>query len=74
MPTKYNTEGADTGSCRSCGATIFWVLKKGAKGVVKPHPVDPSGFSHFLSCPQSARWRGIRKKDADSGQRDFFAE
>lgn len=39
--------------CRSCGATIFWIITKNGKKM----PVNEDGVSHFVTCPQAEVWR-----------------
>ena len=40
--------------CRSCGATIYWVMTKNNKRA--PYSVD--GISHFADCPNASSHRG----------------
>lgn len=40
-------------SCRSCRAQILWCETPTGKRA----PVDPSGESHFATCPQAKDWR-----------------
>jgi hypothetical protein len=46
--------GARPTACRSCGATILWVLSKRSG---KRAPLNPDGTSHFATCPQADQWR-----------------
>lgn len=48
-------EGGQWGKCRSCGAEIVWAPHHNDPS--RTHPYDPSGTSHFKSCPQAASWR-----------------
>ena len=41
-------DGSDHGECRNCNDPIYW-LKSSKSG--KWLPVDPSGESHFVTCP-----------------------
>jgi hypothetical protein len=43
-------------SCRSCGASIYWILTASGKRM----PVDPDGTSHFATCPNAAHHRKPR--------------
>ena len=46
-------------SCRGCGAAIAWALTANRKYA----PLDPSGISHFATCPRAERFRrAIRRK------------
>jgi len=40
--------------CRSCQASILWVVTVKAG---KRAPIDPDGISHFATCPEAERWR-----------------
>ncbi|MGA8594473.1 MAG: hypothetical protein WB676_06985 [Bryobacteraceae bacterium] len=44
----------EPGTCRGCGAEIFWVkaFKSG-----KPVPYDPSGITHFATCSKAQEFR-----------------
>jgi len=40
--------------CRTCGATIQWIVTKRQKRM----PVDvPERTSHFATCPDADKWR-----------------
>jgi hypothetical protein len=43
-------------SCRSCSASIYWIVT----GNNRKMPVDPSGVSHFATCPNAAEHRKPR--------------
>lgn len=45
--------GEKPSACRSCGASVMWVLTKRGKRA----PLNPDGTSHFATCPQAASWR-----------------
>jgi hypothetical protein len=45
------------GTCRGCGATIWWV--KNAAG--KSQPYSRQGISHFADCPKAAEFRKKRE-------------
>lgn len=47
-------------SCRGCRATIAWALTPAGKYA----PLDPSGISHFATCPQADRFRRAVKSGA----------
>ena len=48
------------GICRSCKATIVWVVTP----VGRKMPVDPdTDDSHFATCPQASTWRRGRSED-----------
>ena len=51
IPEGYTPDGS--GQCRSCGARIVWTITKAGRRA----PLDPSGLSHFSTCPQSQAWR-----------------
>jgi hypothetical protein len=53
-------QGTPARECRSCGATIYWVVTSAGKRM----PVDPDGESHFGTCPQSKSWSGKSRKEA----------
>ena len=36
----------DPGTCRGCGASIFWVTHRNGKKT----PYTPAGLNHFLDC------------------------
>jgi hypothetical protein len=63
---EYPLEGAQRGTCRSCGAAIAWT--KTANGTAIPldvaYSVSYDGAlyapTHFAYCPQGREWR--RKK------------
>lgn len=46
-----------TGHCSTCKAPIVWVQYAGAKGKRGNHPFDPTGTSHFATCPDAAQHR-----------------
>lgn len=39
--------------CRSCGAEVLWVITRKQKRM----PLDRTGESHFVTCPQAGEWR-----------------
>lgn len=43
----------DLGTCRSCGATVYWRVTSAGKRA----PYNPDGISHFATCPQAQTWR-----------------
>lgn len=43
--------GTKASKCRECGQQIFWVETKNKKNM----PLDPSGDSHFSTCPVKAK-------------------
>jgi hypothetical protein len=43
--------GTRASKCRECGQEIFWVETKNKKNM----PLDPSGDSHFSTCPAKAK-------------------
>lgn len=47
------TIGADEGTCSGCHSMIYWVVTK--KG--KRAPFDPSGISHFATCPKAGDFK-----------------
>jgi hypothetical protein len=58
-------EGAQVGTCRSCGAAIVWsVTSRG-----NPIPINAVntrmvggqryGVSHFATCPDAKKWRNV---------------
>lgn len=50
-----NTLG-DLGSCRGCGATIWWIETKRSRKA----PYTAAAINHFADCPKSAAFRGAR--------------
>lgn len=44
----------DQGTCRSCGASVFW-LKSDATGKITIW--NPDGVSHFATCPNASQHR-----------------
>lgn len=48
--------GTPASSCRSCGATVFWIVTPRGRKM----PVDGDGTSHFASCPHAAEHRRAR--------------
>lgn len=44
--------------CERCDAAIFWVRTKNNK----PHPIDPTGVTHFATCPNPANYRQARSR------------
>ena len=44
----------EPGTCRGCGAEIFW-MKAFRSG--KSIPYDPSGVTHFATCPQKEQFQ-----------------
>lgn len=52
-------------SCLSCGSRIFWILTKTRKKM----PCDPDGTSHFATCPNAAKHRGVPRAEM---QGDLF--
>jgi len=61
--------------CRSCHAPIYW--DRGKDG--KPHPYNPDGLSHFITCPDAEEWRSTsravapaRESDEPEGQLALF--
>jgi hypothetical protein len=65
-------EGAEVTRCRSCGATVVWVITEGnAKRPGKRMPLSAAKTetnvlgervapSHFADCPQANDWRRKR--------------
>jgi hypothetical protein len=51
IPDGYRFEGI--GRCRSCRADIMWCRTRTGKRA----PLDPSGVSHFATCPDAASFR-----------------
>lgn len=49
----------EAGRCRSCGAAVVFVLNPRTG---RRPPYDPSGDSHFATCPDAQRWRGRSAK------------
>jgi len=61
-----------SGNCRSCGASIVWVVLRGSG---KPHPCDPGMLtvvtdvgqivkgrgSHFATCPKADDFRRMKQ-------------
>lgn len=45
--------GADAGTCKSCGRSIWWVRTKAGK----PAPFTPDGLNHFADCKSAAKHR-----------------
>jgi hypothetical protein len=45
--------GTPAKECRSCAATVFWVVTHRARMM----PLDPDGTSHFATCPNAAAHR-----------------
>lgn len=39
--------------CRGCEAPIYWLKHLNGKSV----PYESSGLNHFISCPESARFK-----------------
>ena len=56
---RYLWEITGYGTCRSCGADLYWCVTQNGKKI----PVDvPAGqetitVSHFATCPNSDTWR-----------------
>lgn len=65
--------GTQASECRSCKATVYWIVTPSGKrmpvdcevdggyspfkGVPGDGEQDGSGVSHFATCPQAAQWR-----------------
>ncbi len=60
-PAGYTLSGH--GKCRSCGASIAWMVHDRTG---RRQPFNPDGTSHFSNCPHSQAWREgkIQKKGA----------
>lgn len=48
--------GTPARECTSCKARIYWVLS----GKMRWMPVDPTGTSHFATCPNADAHRRAR--------------
>jgi len=48
----------EEGTCRGCGASIFWVRHIGKE---RPVPYDPDGLNHFATCPRADQFRKKEK-------------
>lgn len=53
----FQTIGADRGACKSCGATIHWVLTKNGKRA----PFTAEALNHFADCPNAQQHRKGKK-------------
>lgn len=67
------TLSADPGTCRQCGASIFWVRHLNGKAV----PYTVYGLNHFVDCPRPPARRPApapaKKKDQPPPQEDMFS-
>lgn len=54
-PAGYEIVSLD--ACRGCGAAIAWARTPAGKYA----PLDPSGTSHFATCPDADRFRRALK-------------
>jgi hypothetical protein len=45
--------------CRGCGRVIAWARTTTGRSA----PLDRDGRSHFITCPQAARFRRSRRVD-----------
>jgi len=43
--------------CRGCGGSIYWIQHNTGKNA----PYNPSGLSHFSTCPQAQNFRKEKK-------------
>ena len=50
---KLVRDAGEAGSCKSCGASIFWLTTKAGKSM----PVNHDGRSHFATCPNAQQHR-----------------
>ena len=53
-------EGTESTRCRSCGATIYFVITDKGKRM----PTNADGTSHFASCDDPKRFRKKDRKEA----------
>lgn len=44
---------AGEGTCKGCGAKIWWVKHKNGKSV----PYTDEGLNHFADCPQAGKFK-----------------
>jgi hypothetical protein len=44
---------SNEGRCRSCRAEVLWCVTPAGKKA----PIDRSGESHFVTCPDRDEWR-----------------
>jgi len=44
----------DKGTCRGCGADIWWVVHKSGKKA----PYTAEALNHFADCPQANNFKG----------------
>jgi hypothetical protein len=45
---------AGRGTCKGCGAPIYWVKHVGK---VEPVPYSSAGINHFIDCPEAKLFR-----------------
>jgi hypothetical protein len=68
-PTRYVIpRDTPPAKCRGCGATVYWASTPEGKltpidtdvdgGVVPTRKKDGTGISHFLTCPDAAKFSG----------------
>jgi len=43
----------DMGTCKGCGAPIYWVTHKNGKKA----PYTTEGLNHFIDCPSANRFK-----------------
>ena len=48
---------AGHGTCKGCGAPIYWVKHVGK---VEPVPYSTAGINHFIDCPKREQFRKPR--------------
>ena len=53
----YATLGASPGTCKACGAAIWWVKTKNGKNA----PFTAAGLNHFADCPKAKNFRKAAK-------------
>lgn len=51
--TNILNQVGDPGTCKGCGAALYWVKHKNGKKV----PYTESGLNHFVDCPAADRFR-----------------